>query len=125
MYLSYLNRWDVSKDHSLRTLSSVCECLKSKEHKGCINAPLFNIDISDIVLDELHLMLRVTDVLIRNIIWAVVHKDLTEVHQRKPAKYLETLVEKIKSCGITFKVFHTLIYKEAFYTVHIGLENER
>ena len=88
------NRWDVSKNHEERTLSSMEQCLTLKNNKGCINPPLLNIDISRILIDELHLMLRITDILLRNLVWAMVVK-----------KQLPTLVETIQSCGISFQVY--------------------
>ena len=64
----------------------------------------------NIVIDELHLMLRVTDVLIRNIIWAMIYNDLREVQQKKQPQHLDKLVQTIRSCGITFSVSHMYIY---------------
>ena len=44
-------------------------------HLGCIRRPLFDIQLENIVLDELHLLLRIGDVLIRNLI---LHADSCE-----------------------------------------------
>ena len=51
-----------------RTLQELQEfALKSKgENYCCIHQPLLNIPLDHIILDELHLMLLVTDVLIGN-----------------------------------------------------------
>ena len=38
------------------------------QHLGSIHFPLFNIELTKVVMDELHLLLRMTDVLIRNLI---------------------------------------------------------
>jgi len=56
-----------------RTLSPMKElCRKSvqncSKHKCYIHPPLLNVEPSAIILDELHLMLRIGDVLIRNLI---------------------------------------------------------
>ena len=40
-------------------------------NKGCIAPPLLDIEVSQIVIDELHLMLRISDILIRNMVWAM------------------------------------------------------
>ncbi len=71
---------------------------------GCIWPPLLNIDVDEMIVDELHMMLRVSDVLQRNLIWAMMYRDMEEEHAQRPSKYLEELVNKIRSCGISFKV---------------------
>ena len=38
------------------------------KHLGCVRQPLFDIPSDRIVLDELHLLLRIGDVLLRNLI---------------------------------------------------------
>ena len=38
------------------------------KHLGCIHPPLLNIELDSIMVDELHLMLCVGDVLLRNMI---------------------------------------------------------
>ncbi len=66
--------------------------------------PLLSIGFDKIVLDELHLMLRISDVLLRNLIWGTIGQDLVDRHHSRPTVYLDQLVEAIKSCGVTFKV---------------------
>ena len=106
---TYLYRWNVQIDHEARTLQSLHMCLADpKNKKGCINAPLLNIPINDIVIDEMHLMLRIFDILLRNVIWAMIHQDLIERHNSRPAIYLDQLVKEIKSCGVTFKVHQNI-----------------
>ena len=41
------------------------------KHLGCVRQPLFDIPLDRIVLDELHLLLRIGDVLLRNLILQV------------------------------------------------------
>ena len=45
-------------------------------------------------------MLRVTDVLIRNLVWAAVEQD----HRHKTSQNIIKLTEKIRGCGVTFRV---------------------
>lgn len=59
-------RFDMSKpqdyywsDHIVRTLHDVKECVKKKQY-SCAHQPLLDISLENVVLDELHLMLRVT-----------------------------------------------------------------
>ena len=71
----YLIRWDMSIEESVftekkaRSLSTLRE--KSQfankpchQHLGNIHPPLLNIELTKVVVDELHLLLRVMDVLI-------------------------------------------------------------
>ncbi len=67
---------------------------------GCKNSPLLNFAISDIIIDELHLMLHVTDILLRNLIWAMIYMDM----RNKGESNLNKIVNEIRSCGVTFKV---------------------
>ena len=40
----------------------------SKSNFGCIHPPLLNIELSHVLIDELHLLMRICDVLLRNLI---------------------------------------------------------
>lgn len=45
----------------LRTLEENRDlCENKKDHYGCVNRPLLNIPIQNVMVDELHLLLRVT-----------------------------------------------------------------
>ena len=69
-------RWNMSHDHRhfnegplRRTMKEIKEMAsKSKNNYCCVRQPLVEIDLDHIVLDELHLMLRVVDVLMDNLI---------------------------------------------------------
>lgn len=76
-----------------------------------VNPPLLNFDIDDIVIDELHLMLRLTDILIRNLISAMIHYDERRFHVSSgdDENHLQKIQTIIKSCGITFRVLVQLI----------------
>ena len=54
------------------------------------------------VIDELHLMLRVSDILLRNLIWAAAADGTDNV--RTTSTTINLLAEQIKACGITFHV---------------------
>ena len=43
-------------------------CSKSKSNFGCIHPPLLKIELSHVVIDELYLLMRICDVLLRNLI---------------------------------------------------------
>ena len=85
---------------------------KKASNFGCIHPPLIHIDLNHIVIDELHLMMRVVDVLLRNIIEETVNKDQKEkirgpVQNSEKNKNLNELVNAIKQCGVSFSVWET------------------
>ena len=49
-------------------------------------------------------MLRITDIILRNLIHEMIHRDNVEHHNGRSSKYLVELEDTIRSCGITFKV---------------------
>ena len=67
---------------------------KTKQNCCCVHQPLSGIELSHVILDELHLFLRVMDVLINNLVQGA-HKSIHVNH----------LVEVFKSCGVTFNVW--------------------
>ncbi len=79
-----LLRWDMSKDLSYyneelnRTLQEIKELSSSSKTFSCVKRPLFNILLDHIILDELHLMLRITDRMTENLITEVMEKDSKE-----------------------------------------------
>ena len=112
-----LNRWNMSVDEEVycqekaRSLSS----LKSdsqhstrhcSKHLGCIHPPLLNIELDHVVVDELHLMLRVGDVLLRNLILYADSRDhACREHQGEDANHLRQLEQAIRSCGVSFQIW--------------------
>ena len=118
MYFSF--RGDMSKpdnyydeDPIRRTLQEIKQfASKSKgENYCCVHQPLINIPLDHIILDELHLMLCVTDVLISNLIEDVVQWDEKDnfLSEKKSAslqqKHLNNLIQGIRSCGVSFSVW--------------------
>lgn len=86
---------------ALEELKKCCQLKRSRRNFCCINPPLLNIPLDHVILDELHLFLRITDVL-----W-----DDEESHKRKVAnpsvigQHLQTAVEAINNCGVSFRVW--------------------
>ena len=71
MIINYF-RWNVSVPnneyigYNMRTLEKMKECVSKKgidNIKGCVNLPLINVEPKYCVVDELHLFLRITDIL--------------------------------------------------------------
>ena len=88
----------------MKTLSK-----KNANHYGSIHEPLLNIDIDHIVIDELHLLMRVVDVLLRNLIEDSVRLDQKNNLGKKISgiknKNREELVELIQKCGVHFQIW--------------------
>lgn len=105
-------RWDMSKplchwtekEEHIRSLNDIISCSKQSS-LGVVNTPLMLIEVDHIIPDELHLMLRVTDVLTRNVILHAVELDIAAKRQHQTVHYLSTLVSCVQECGITFKVW--------------------
>ena len=113
----YLIRWDMSIEESVftekkaRSLSTLRE--KSQfankpchQHLGNIHPPLLNIELTKVVVDELHLLLRVMDVLIWNLISLAVSRDHEEQQrQGETSNHIRQLEQAVQSCKVTFTIW--------------------
>ena len=92
---------------SLKEISKMSS--HSKDNYCCEKKPLLNIELDHIVVDELHLMLRVTDILTDNIITECLNWDKDDDLNRKKGEpqglHLKKLIQVIRSCGISFDVW--------------------
>ena len=96
-----------------RTLDDLKRCCRKKGTKNfcCVHPPLLNIPLDHIILDELHLLLRVTDVLTRNIMDEMIEWDDEDAHKNKvknPApigNHLQQAITAVRECGISFHVW--------------------
>ncbi|KAL5496433.1 hypothetical protein EMCRGX_G012714 [Ephydatia muelleri] len=98
-------RWDVSKPESYysttmaRTLVTLRRAFASHGrtaavHQGSVNCPLTAIPVAHMMIDELHLFLRIFDVMLRNLI------KMSEPHTQQ-------LVAYIRSCGVSFNIWES------------------
>ena len=95
-----------------RTLEEMHElsAKKSGENYCCCHKPLLNIPLRNIILDELHL-LRITDILLENLIEDAMQWDDKESSTSAKKKSLEKsqhvkkLVEAINNCGVSFSIW--------------------
>lgn len=78
-------RWDTSKpmdyynkDPTMRTTEGIKKLCHEKDNYGCIHEPLLNIPLTHVIPDELHLLLRITDRLLQNVIDEVLERDPIE-----------------------------------------------
>ena len=109
------NRWDmsVSKDQytgsNMRTLDKMkmYEKLKGVESKkGCVHLPLIEIEPKDCVVDELHLFLRITDILFNNVFARLHTLDLkSKLHGTTTDDHVRRATYKIRKMGISFSVW--------------------
>ena len=91
-----------------RTLQSFYDNYSNND-KGCKHLLLINVDPGNIIPDELHLLLRITDVLISNLISAAKTDD---TKHKKNCKLLDgpmvnSVINKMRSCGINFNAWIT------------------
>jgi hypothetical protein len=73
---------------------------KPARHLGSKNPPLLELEPSQYIIDELHLVLRVADVLVRNIIYLADHLDQTvALRSGSTGTHVLALQDTVKSCG--------------------------
>ena len=104
--------WDLySTDEMKRTYKNLCEDALQSRNGVTKGIPLFKFDSDSVVVDELHLMLRISDVLLRNLILESKDQD-AELHFNSTAKdqhligpNLKCLCSSIRACGVTFNIW--------------------
>ena len=119
-FLFLLTRGDMSRPDGFydqpplcRTTAELKECAKKKtgENYCCCHEPLLDIPLDHIVLDELHLMLRITDILLENLIEDAMQWDdkvsSTSTKRRSIEKslHVKELVKLINQCGVSFSIW--------------------
>ena len=93
-----------------RTLQSIKTCCtqpasKRDDRLGCINPPLLEVELDHVIVDELHLLLRITDRLISALVMRMAQLDhCSRVHQAGEEGHMKQLTEAVRSCGIHFRV---------------------
>ena len=84
---------------------------KSGENYCCCHKPLLVIPLDHIILDELHLMLRITDILIENLIEDAMQWDDKESSSSskkrsvEKSEHVKKLLQVINNCGVTFSIW--------------------
>ena len=94
----------------VRTLEEIREMsTTSKDNYCCDKQPLLNIPLDHIVVDELHLMLRITDILVENLVNECLdwdhEDDLDKKRGEAKGAHLKNLIQVIRSCGVSFDVW--------------------
>lgn len=110
-------RWETDKHFHhfnsppmMRTLLEIKELVKKgKGDYCCVKVPLLNIDLDHVIVDELHLLLRVMDVMLDNIITEVIDwgkdEDFEKTSKEARGIHFKKLVTEIRSCGVGFDVW--------------------
>ena len=93
------------KTRSLVSLKESHRFSQPEKHLGSKYMPLLNLEPSKFVLDELHILLRIADVLMRNLIHIADHLGQKEqLRQGTTGHHMSTLQELIRSCGVAFTI---------------------
>lgn len=101
-----------------RTLDSILTDYKTKEF-SCKQPPLLEIETDHIIPDELHLLLRIMDVLTDNLITtAITHdkKTLKTKWDLKDGPMIKSIISTVRSCGIPFNIWKNKDSKTATHT---------
>ena len=104
-------RWNMSKDAEERTIESIKRCARLKSKSAEIklsvkHEPLLNIPLKRVLPDELHLMLRIFDVLIRNLMFQVRQIDVKAgFTDPVSGPVMKQLIDTIRSFGLSFHVW--------------------
>jgi hypothetical protein len=94
------------KARTLAALTANCHFSQPKRHLGSKNPPILPLEPTSLVLDELHLLLRIGDVLLRNLI---LHADSLDQETymasgRRTDNHIRSLELHIKQCGVSFSI---------------------
>ena len=76
------------------------------QHKDSIHRPLTSIPLHHVILDELHVLLRIFDVMLRNLIMTM--KSMDDRLRLHTNLHLHQLVACVKSCGVSFNVWESV-----------------
>ena len=92
-----------------RSPASLKECAALPKSAPPKHPSLINVELTNITIYELDFMLRITDVLLRNLLQAVIQQDKIKRQEQRPDKILSEAVQRIQSCGVTFKVHSSIL----------------
>ena len=95
-----LQRWDASKNWIIESnVANIKDNSKTRKF-NCQRLPLFDfIEMHHVVIDTLHLFLRISDVLIENLILQLKRED----GLKKTHKYMDSYIHFLKKIGIQFQ----------------------
>ena len=99
-----------------RTLKTIQECAILPRHRpanqrlGVQNKPIIHIEPDNVVIDELHLLLRIGDILVRNIVHEMVNADKIASRSYAQTAQSNTNMQQLllfinTHCKVTFRVW--------------------
>ncbi|KAJ7383407.1 hypothetical protein OS493_028083 [Desmophyllum pertusum] len=106
-------RCDMSKNCCHFSSPPLARSVCDDWHKqpGCHSQPFFKLPLENIVVDELHLMLRVTDRLEEGIIKDILKWDEDDNINKPPRErtdsHLQEFLLTVHSLGVSFSIYHT------------------
>ena len=92
-----------------RTLSDMQTCCSKKtvdDRKGCVSKPLLEFEPEFIIVDELHMLLRISDRLINSLVLRMAQLDNAECARGShchSSNHMNQIVAAIRSCGVHFR----------------------
>ena len=112
MWFNFRHKTSSAGKGKMRTMEALMSAEPTPEEeelrKGRHDAPLIHIPLANVVPDELHLMLRITDVLTRNLIKGALAYDakhsgtISNVLKRP---LIKKLLKCIRNCGVGFEIY--------------------
>ena len=109
----------------MRTIEGLKSTLPATaaQRKGKVNEPLLHIPLKNVVPDELHLMLCITDVLTRNLIHAAMTYDAVNSRRISNVLMRPMIAKAINSCGVSFTIY---MKKDGFeFTSLVGNDKKK
>ena len=99
----------LNHQYNIQTLDQIKKCVRGKKaeiKKGCINQPLIEIEPQNSIPDELHLFLRITDVIFYTLFGHLIALDnKSRVHRTESSGHLQAGVQFVRRLGISFNVW--------------------
>ena len=90
-----------TKACTLQGLKDAATKKTAKAKIGSLFKPLLEIPLEHIIIDELHLFLRIFDILLRNLIYMALKVDQDDGEQT----HTDSLKKTIKECGVRFSLY--------------------
>ena len=90
----------MNRDRSLRSSATLPPGRPAKQRLGVQQPNLIELEPDHIIPDEVHLLLRVGDIFIRNLAFQMVQADRRSARTGQAATHLTTLQRKFRECGV-------------------------
>ena len=114
--------------HAGRSIEDIQRCAEQpKETYSVKNAPL-PIELDHVAPDELHILLRIMDILIENLITQAVELDIKATrkkHDPLSGATLQKLQGMIQSCGVSFQIWKKKDNSNTLDWISLGRADKR